>query len=65
MSELYIYDDDLVEDYNVIDSLTKHISEISREKSKKLKKTKNNEKLKETKSNSIKKKPVVKSTESS
>mgnify|MGYP005641999061 FL=1 len=65
MSELYIYDDDLVEDYNVIDSLTKHISEISREKSKKLKKTKNNENIKETKSNSIKKKPVVKSTESS
>ena len=65
MSELYIYDDDLVEDYNVIDSLTKHISEISREKSKKLKKTENDESNKETKSKSIKKKPVVKSTESS
>ena len=31
MSELYIYDDDLVEDYNIIESLTKNVSIASRE----------------------------------
>ena len=41
MSELYIYDDDLVEDYNLIGKLANHISELNREKSEELKKNEN------------------------
>ena len=31
MSELYIYDDDLVEDYNLIETLTKSVTNSSKE----------------------------------
>ena len=31
MSELYIYDDDLVEDYNLIETLTKSVTNLSKE----------------------------------
>jgi hypothetical protein len=41
MSELYIYDDDLVEDYNLIGTLANYISELNREKLKELKKNEN------------------------
>ena len=41
MSELYIYDDDLVEDYNMIETFTKNAANLGKES----KKEKQNEKV--------------------
>lgn len=58
MSELYIYDDDLVEDYNLIETLTKKINnsvkENKKDKNKILAKEENTKTKTNTKTNTNK-----------